>query len=143
MAKFNRSEDARSGMALGSETAAAVARQAEAWASAQSELLSGVEAMWTGWMQRRREALDASARSLTQICECRNLVDVVQIQQQWFTDAVRRTAFDLSALTDDAAALTWRVARVAPTGDVTRQPTPPTPRQGAEDEAPLHREAAE
>jgi len=46
-------------------------REAEAWASAQCELLSGVEAMWVGWMQRRREALDASARSLTQICEYR------------------------------------------------------------------------
>ena len=142
MAEFNRSEDARSGMAPGSETAAAVARQAEVWASAQRELLSGVEAMWTGWMQRRREAFDASTRSLTQICECRNLVDVVQIQQQWLADAVRRTTSDVSALADDAAALTRRVARVAPTSDATGQHAPPR-RQGAEDEAPLRREAAE
>ena len=143
MAEFNRSEDARSGMALADETTAAVARQAEVWASAQRELLSGIEAMWTGWMQRRREAFDASTRSLTEICECRNLVDVVQIQQQWLADAVRRTASDVSALADDAAALTRRVARVAPISDATGQHAPPTRRQGAEDEAPLRREAAE
>jgi len=56
---------------FGADAAAALLREAEAWASAQCELLSGVEAMWVGWMQRRREALDASARSLTQICEYR------------------------------------------------------------------------
>ncbi len=104
MADFNRSEDARNGMALGSEAAAAVARQAETWASAQCELLSGVEAMWIGWMQRRREALDASTRSLTQICESRDLGDILQIQQQWFADTVQRTASDLSAFANDAAA---------------------------------------
>jgi hypothetical protein len=143
MTEFNRTEDARSGMALGSDTAAAVAHQAEAWARAQRELLSGVEAMWTGWMQRQHEALDASTQSLTQICECRNLVDVVQLQQQWLTDAVRRTASNVSALANDAAALTWRVAHIDPTGNVSRQPAPPPRRQGAENKAPVHREAAE
>ena len=144
MTEINRGEDARSGMALGSETVVAVARQAEAWASAQCELLSGVEAMWVGWMQRRRDALDASTRSLTQICECRNVADILQIQQQWLTDAVQRTASDLNAIANDAAALTSRFARHAPTGDAARQPAPPRhQRAEAEAEAPLHREAAE
>jgi len=49
----------------------------------------------------------------------------------------------LSAFANDAAVLTWRVARVAPTGDATRQPAPPPRRQGAEAETPLHPEAAE
>jgi hypothetical protein len=95
-----------------------------------------------GWMQRRRDALDASTRSLTQICECRNVADIVQIQQQWLTDAVQRTASDLNAIANDAAALTSRIARRAPTGDAARQPAPPS-HQRAEAEAPLHREAAE
>jgi len=141
MTEINRGEDGRSGT-LGSETVAAVARQAEAWASTQCELLSGVEAMWVGWMQRRREAFDASARSLTQICECRNVADVVQIQHQWLVDAVQRTASDLTAIANDAAALTSRVARVAPTGDGARPPAP-SHHQRAEAETPLHREAAE
>ena len=143
MADFNRREDVRYGMALGSEAAAVVARQAEAWVSAQCEFLSGVEAMWAKWIERQREAIDASTRSLTQICECRNLGDIVQIQQQWFADTVQRTASDLSAFTNDAAALTWRVARVGPNGDATRQPAPPPHRQGAEGEMQFHREAAE
>ena len=99
--------------------------------------------MWVGWMQRRREAMDASARSLTQICECRDLGDIIQIQQQWFADAVRRTTSDVSAFTNDAAALTWWVARVAPAGDDTHQPASQPRRHGAEHDAPLHREAAE
>src|SRR4051812_22083241 len=141
MTEINRREDGRSGT-LGSETVAAVARQAEAWASVQCELLSGVEAMWVGWMQRRRDAHDASTRSLTQICECRNVADIVQIQQQWLTDAVQRTASDLNAIANDTVALTSRVARHAPTGDAARQPAAPR-QQRAEAEAPLHREAAE
>jgi hypothetical protein len=52
-------------MPPGSAATASVLREAEAWASAQCELLSGVEAMWTGWMQRQREAIDASAPGLS------------------------------------------------------------------------------
>jgi hypothetical protein len=143
MAELNRSKNPRNGMAPGSEAAAALVRGAEAWTSAQCDLLSGVEAIWVRSMQRRREAIDASARSLTQICESRNLADIVQNQQQWFADAFQRTASDLSALANDAAALTWQVAHVNRNGDATHPPAAMARRHGAEQEAPLHREAAE
>jgi hypothetical protein len=140
MAELNRREDTRNGTPPGSAAAAAMLREAESWANVQCEVLSGVEAMWIGWMQRRREAIDASTRSFAQICECSNLVEIVQIQQQWLADAVQRTTSDLSALANDAAALTWPFTRIDRTGDSTRKPGPPARRQG---EAPLHREAAE
>jgi hypothetical protein len=124
------------------DAAAVMLRQAEAWASAQCELLSGVEAMWERWMQRQREAIDSSTRSLTRMYECRDFGGIVQIQQQWLADTVRRTTSDLSALANDATALTWRVARVDELGNATRKSASPTRPQGAEDK-PLHREAAE
>ena len=142
MVALSRSEDT-AGTPFGFAAAAVVLRQAEAWTSAQCELLSGVEAMWTTWVQRQREAIDASARSLAEIYECREFADIVRIQQNWLADAVQRTTSDLSELADHAAALTWRLARVNNVGDVTRKPVTPTPSPRAQDEVPSQREAAE
>jgi hypothetical protein len=135
----NRSDSAESGITT-------------ALAGAQCELLSQVEAMWTGWMQRQREAIDASARSLTRIYECRDLARIVQIQQEWLADTVRRTATDMTVLANEANDLTWRVARVGRTvvgaagaaaaGHVGQKSAPPMPR-GPQDQGPLRREAAE
>src|SRR5207244_11782097 len=61
--------------------AAVLLRQMEAWTNAQSELLSGMAALWTDWMKRQREAIEATAQSLQQMFECRNLADLAQIQQ--------------------------------------------------------------
>ena len=110
MTELNRDGGAASGTAPGGAVAAGVLREAESWTSAQCELLSGIEELWADWMKRQREAVDASIRSLRQMCECRAFADLVQIQQQWFTDAARRGASDVGTLASDAVALTWRVA---------------------------------
>ena len=121
---------------------AAVLSQTERWAGIQCALLSDIEALWTGWMQRQSEAIDLSARSLAQIYECTNLTNLLQTQQQWLADTARRTAADWSALAKDAADLSWRVARVDPTGDQTRGAPPPQGQQDAREQASQHREAA-
>jgi len=60
-------------MAPGGAVAAGFLREAEAWTGAQCELLSAMGAIWTDWLRRQHEAIDASARSLQQMLECRNL----------------------------------------------------------------------
>lgn len=110
MTEFDRTENLLSGMAPGGAVAASMLRGAEAWTSAQCELVSGLGAIWTDWLRRRCEAIDASARSLQQMLECRNPADFAQIQQHWLADAARREASDIGALACDVAALSWRAA---------------------------------
>ena len=64
----HRPEDSQNGMEQFAQAAtAAVLSQTERWARIQCALLSDMEALWTGWIQRRREAIDLSARSFAQI----------------------------------------------------------------------------
>jgi hypothetical protein len=114
MTEFNRSDSTRTdsavnGMAPGGAVSLGVLREAEAWTSAQCELGSGMGAIWADWLRRQREAIDASARSFQQMFECRNPADFAQIQHQWFAEAARRGACDMSALACDSIALTCRV----------------------------------
>jgi hypothetical protein len=123
---------------LPGSAATLVLRQAEMWLRAQSDLLSNVDRMWTRWMQRQHEAISVSVRSLTQISECRDLGNIIQIQQRWLAHTVERTTSDWSALAKDAVELTWRVARVEGTSDQTRKPSPNTRGEGTGDRASLH-----
>jgi hypothetical protein len=142
MTESYRTEGALSGIVPGDTVANCVLREAEAWTSAQCELVSGIGVVWTDWLKRQREAIDASARSLQQMFECRNPADFAQIQQQWIADAARRGASDISALACDAMALTWWAAAV----DRVRGPSSPvrgTGRAKSCDDAPVQRAAAE
>src|ERR1051326_7005304 len=110
MSEINRSDSARtdsamSGNAPGGAVSLGMLREAEAWTSAQCELGSGMGAIWADWLRRPREAIDASARSLQQMFECRSPVDFAQIHHQWLADAARRSASDISALACDSIAL--------------------------------------
>jgi hypothetical protein len=142
MADFDRNKDAQSGSPPGSAAMAAVLREAEGWASAQCEFLSGVGEIWANWMQRQREAINASTQSFTQLCESRDLADMAQIRQKWLADSVNRTVTDLSTFANDAVTLTWKITRAERVGDRTSNSEPPMSRRG-EEHAPLHREAAE
>lgn len=144
MNEFNRSENVTSGVSPGGAVAAGVLREAEAWTSAQCELLSGMGTIWAEWMRRQREAIDVSARSLQQMYECRSVADLFQLQQQFLAESARRSASDISNLACDAVALTWRVAgadRPGLHGPVSPQRgrTPAKPEEGAA----LQRAAAE
>src|SRR5437016_5442493 len=105
MAEFNKTEGVSSGSQPGDVVAAVMLRQMEAWTNAQGEILSGMEALWTDWMKRQREAIEATAQSLQQMFECRNLADLAQIQQRWLADTVHRTTSDISTLAGNATAL--------------------------------------
>lgn len=143
MSELKRSEGVGIGHLPGGAVAASVLRETELWTNTQCELLSGIGALWTQWMGRQREAIDASSRSLQRMYECRNLVDLVQLQQQWFAEAARRNASDIGSWASDAVALTCRVAGAErrPSGS----PSAPGGRPAVKsaEEAPLPRAAAE
>ena len=144
MAEFNRVDSTATGSPPGSAVAAGVLREAEAWTSAQGELLSGMGAIWTDWLRRQQEAIDASARSLQQMFECRNPADFAQLQQDWLASTARRSAADISTLACDSMALSWRVVGADHLG--WRGKSPPLRTGGrakSGEEAPLQREAAE
>ena len=110
MAEFARTEGVNTAALSGGAVAVSLLREAENWRSAQCELLSGIGAIWADWLKRRREAIDASARALHQMSQCRDIADLVEIQQQWLADSVRRNALDLSNLACESMALPWRFA---------------------------------
>ena len=144
MSEFNRTEGIGSGIAPGDAVAAGMLRQAEAWTGAQCELLSGMGAIWTDWLRRQQEAIDASARSLQQMFECRNPADFAQLQQEWLTGTARRSASDISTLACDSMALTWRVVGADSLGSRDQSsPARGTGRGKSADEPPLQRAAAE
>ena len=143
MTELNRREGIGIGQLPGGAVAASVLRETEMWTNAQCELLSGIGTLWAQWMGRQREAVDAAARSLTRIYECRNFIDLVQLQQQWFAETARRSASDLGSWASDAMALTCRIAgaeRSASRGSSARGGRESvSPAEGA----PLQRAAAE
>jgi hypothetical protein len=140
----NRAESIGSGVAPGGAVAAGLLREAERWASAQCEFVSGIGAIWTDWLRRQQEAIDASARSLQQMFECRNPADIAQAQQRWLADISRRGASDISTLACESMALTRRVVGADRLGQGGQSsPARGAGRAKSGDEAPMPRAAAE
>lgn len=92
MNETNRAETSTAAIGPGRGLAAGMLREIESWSSAQCELLSGIGTIWSDWLRRQREAIDASSRTLQQMYECRNVADLMRLQQQWLADirAARR-----------------------------------------------------
>ena len=145
MADFDRTEGMSDAIPPTDAVATALLRQLEVWTSTQSELLSGMEALWTDWMKRQREAIEASTRSLQQMIECRTLADFAQVQQRWMADTVRRATSDIGSLASNATALTCRLGGAEQFEFRARAQSSPTGarRSDTGDGGQLHREAAE
>jgi hypothetical protein len=138
MPQLNQTKNASDEMTSAASTAF---KQAETLTRAQCELLSGIEAISRRLMQWQREAIDASARSLSDIAESRDLGNVLQIQQQWIAGAAQRTASNWSELMNEAATLTWRVTRIDRASEQSQSSTPTAPGQ-PEEQTQRDRQAA-
>jgi hypothetical protein len=77
----------------------AVSSGGEAWIETQAELLDRIDAMAKGWVQRRREALDAARQSIGELHDSRDLKDLLRIQQEWLSGSLQRVASDVESLT--------------------------------------------
>jgi hypothetical protein len=129
----------RSGVAPGDAAASAMLREAEAWARMQTELVGGIETLWTDWLRRRCEAMQAASRTLQKICESRTLGEVARAQQEWLSGTIERTAADMGDWVGGTAV--WAGKRV----DVTAAGSPiAAPRQAENqlaDHTPQHQAA--
>ena len=98
---------------------------AELWMGTHSELLSGIETIVTGWMDRQRHALEASSRSMRRVCDARNIFDLMQAQQEWVSDCLSWTASEIRAVGTDAATISRRaVERLAESAEQARTNLP-------------------
>ena len=83
-------------------------KQAELWMGAQSDVLTGVETIISGWAQRQRRVFEASSRSMQRMCEARNPFDLLQAQHEWLSDCLNWTASEIRAVGNDIPAITRR-----------------------------------
>jgi hypothetical protein len=95
-------DEARAGFPPGS----AFIKEAELWIGAQGDILTAIETMMTGWMQRQRRAFEASSRSVQKIYDARNIFDVLQAQQDLVSDCLSWTASEIRAVGSEATAIT-------------------------------------
>jgi len=85
--------------------ASAVARNAEAWFSAQSEVLATVGNLTSNWIHRRHEALDAARDAVRRACECRDPTEMMRIHQEWLSGEMDRIAADFAAVNNSVATI--------------------------------------
>jgi Phasin protein len=82
------------------------AHNANLWFTSHAELLANVDALTHAWLNRRREGVDAMREAIQQMTECQDPAEMLQIQQEWLSGAVRRTADDIAALNDGISSMT-------------------------------------
>lgn len=82
------------------------AHNANLWFASHAELLANVDALTHAWLDRRREGVEAMREAIQQMTECQDPAEMLQIQQEWLSGAVRRTADDIAALNDGISSMT-------------------------------------
>jgi hypothetical protein len=82
------------------------AHNANLWFTSHAELLANVDALTHAWLDRRREGVNAMREAIQQMTECQHPAEMLQIQQEWLSGAVRRTADDIAALNDGISSMT-------------------------------------
>ncbi len=84
------------------------ARNANLWFKTHAEMLANVDALTHAWLTRRREGIEAMREAIQQMTECQDPAEMLGIQQEWLSGALRRTGEDIAALNDGIAAMTQK-----------------------------------
>jgi hypothetical protein len=84
------------------------ARNANLWFKTHAELLANIDALTHAWLTRRREGIDAMREAIQQMTECQDAAEMLGIQQEWLSGALRRTSEDISSLNDGIASMTQK-----------------------------------
>src|ERR1700687_3881398 len=84
------------------------AHNANLWFATHAELLTNVDALTHAWLHRRREGIDAMREAIQQMTECQDPAEMLGIQQEWLSGALRRTGDDIAALNDGIASMTQK-----------------------------------
>src|SRR5258707_15438319 len=122
MTEFKQTEGARASATYGDAITSAMLREAAGWADAQRELLSGAEAIWSDWLKRRSEAVEATSRSMQRIWECRSLAEVAQAQHDWLAGAADPVAADLTSVASGTASFSRKVGAIGRSREVLSPP---------------------
>lgn len=101
MAEFEQTGSG-AGAGIGGAIAAAIERDARAWAGLHCEMLSGVERLWSESLRRQVEAVEIGARTLQGLYG-RQLAATARLQREWLADATRRAADALGQSSAEAA----------------------------------------
>lgn len=76
---------------------------AEAMLAAQNEWLAAMEVSVTGWLHRRRQAVEHARQSFEHVPQCRTMADLTKLQQGWMSDVSQQLAGDMAAWSEMAA----------------------------------------
>ena len=82
------------------------ADNAKLWFATHAELLANVDALTHAWLSRRREGVNSMRAAIQQMTESRDPADMLRIQQQWLSDALRRVSEDITGLTTGLSSMT-------------------------------------
>src|SRR5437667_10302079 len=86
------------------------AQNANLWFATQAELLANVDALTHAWLSRRREGVDAMREAIQQMTDCKDPAEMLHIQQDWLSGALRRASEDIAALNDGIASMTQKAS---------------------------------
>ncbi len=77
----------------------------DAWLRCQASMLKAIEPAAANWIERRRDAANATLDAWEKLASCNDLNELAAIQRGWLDGAMKRFDADLHALADHAAAL--------------------------------------
>ena len=84
------------------------AHNANLWFATHAELLANVDALTHAWLNRRREGVDSMREAIQQMTECRDPAQMLHIQQDWLSGALRRASEDVTMLNERIATVTQK-----------------------------------
>jgi hypothetical protein len=90
-----RTQSEQDAAQLQEHAASAMTRPSDVWIESQAALFEHFDEMARRWLDRRREALDATRQSIDEMRRTSDIGEVFRIQQDWISGAMRRLAADL------------------------------------------------
>jgi len=89
-----------------------VTRPFEIWLRWHHDLLKAAEPVTMGWLERRRDSIDAALAALEKLVRCTDLGEAATIQRDWIDGAIKRLNSDIASLTEQTVALSQEAAAV-------------------------------
>ena len=99
MRSVNREESTP--VQLGNPFGQLLAHNAELYLATQSRMLESVQALVEAWLNSTREGVDAARDAVQQMASNKDPGAIFRIQQQWLSNAFRRTTENAAGLGND------------------------------------------
>lgn len=83
---------------VGEPIRSAMSGGTDIWIDSQMKLFEQIEEVARHWLDRRREALDATRRTMEEMRGCEHVGDLMRLQQEWIFGALQRLTADVAEL---------------------------------------------